>query len=83
MSQQLILNIREMVCKEIDQQLSEALRRAEDSLSKEIERLRHENDRLQKENDNLRAELYWAKEAESTRDMGRLEEAARNGDVYL
>lgn len=83
MSRQLVLNIREMVRKEIDQQLSEALLRAEDSLSKEIERLRHENDRLQKENDKLRAELCWAEEAESTRDMERLEEAARDGDVYL
>lgn len=40
-------------------------------------------ERLQKENERLMSELSQEKEVKNERELERMEEAARNGDVYL
>lgn len=45
--------------------------------------LRKENERLLKENELLKNKLSWERGFQSEREQNRLDEAARNGDVYL
>lgn len=42
-----------------------------------------EIDRLREKITNLESELFWQKENKFLQESERLEEAARNGDVYL
>ena len=76
MANQVIIDIRAEVGKEIDKQISEALARHENDLMEKIVL-------LQNENECLKAELARLQETEKDREWERLEDAARNGDVFL